>query len=64
MVKLDLKDKTNNDLQKLLAEKRKSLMNFRFELSGSKTKNIKKGRNLKREIAKILTKINESKKTI
>ena len=46
------------DLAKLLAEKRKTLRLFRFGIAGSKAKNVKEGRNLKREIAQILTEIN------
>ncbi len=54
----DLKIKENKDLAKLLAEKRKTLRLFRFGIAGSKAKNVKEGRNLKREIAQILTEIN------
>ena len=53
-----LKDKKDTDLQKELAERRKSLREFRFGVAGSKIKNIKEARNLKREIAKILTELN------
>lgn len=53
-----LKDKKDTDLQKELAEKRKSLREFRFGVAGSKIKNIKEARNLRREIAKILTELN------
>jgi len=49
------KIKKESDLQKELAEKRKSLREFRFGVSGSKVKNIKEARNLKKEIARILT---------
>ncbi|MDD2935311.1 MAG: 50S ribosomal protein L29 [Candidatus Pacebacteria bacterium] len=51
-------DKQNiDDLQKMLAEKRSALRAFRFGISGSKSKNVKEGHNLKKEIAKILTEL-------
>ncbi|MES2436513.1 MAG: 50S ribosomal protein L29 [Patescibacteria group bacterium] len=46
------------DLQKTLVEKRKALQSFRFNLSGSKTRNVKEGRGIKKEIAQILTALN------
>ncbi len=49
------KIKKESDLHKELAEKRKSLREFRFGVSGSKVKNIKEARNLRKEIARILT---------
>ena len=53
----DIKDKSIKDLQKLLTDKRSSLQKFRFGISGSKTRNIKEGRNTKREVAQILTEL-------
>jgi len=53
--------KKESDLHKELAEKRKSLRKFRFEVSGSKVKNIKEARNLKKGIARILTELNSRK---
>ena len=51
-------DKQNiDDLQKLLVEKRSALRAFRFGISGSKSKNVKEGHNLKKEIAKTLTEL-------
>jgi len=58
MKKTDLKNKIDKDLNKTLSEKRAELREFRFGLSGSKTKNIKKGKNLRKEIARILTELN------
>jgi len=59
----DLRKKTPGELDKELSEKAVSLSNFRFGTSGSKTKNVKAGKNLKKEIAQILTIMNETKKT-
>jgi len=58
MKKIDLKKKTVTDLNKALAEDRASLREFRFALSGSRTKDLKKGKNLKRNIARTLTELN------
>jgi ribosomal protein L29 len=58
----DLRKKTSVELEKELSDKATALSNFRFGTSNSKTKNVKAGRNLKREIAQILTILKESKK--
>ncbi len=54
---MDLKKKTENDLQKALAENRAELRKFRFGLAGSKTKDVKKGRCVRKDIARILTEL-------
>ncbi|MFH1402422.1 MAG: 50S ribosomal protein L29 [Patescibacteria group bacterium] len=59
--KTDLKNKIDKDLHKVLSEKRTGLREFRFGLSGSKTRNVKKGRNTRKEIARILTELNVRK---
>ncbi len=51
----EYKNKTREDLQKMLTEKQIALRTFRFGLSGGKVKNVKEGRELKKEIARILT---------
>lgn len=61
MKKIDLKNKTVEELNKLLSEKRTLLRDFRFGVSGSKTKNIKEGSVLKKDIARIMTVLNASK---
>jgi len=57
MKKKDLQDKTETELQKLLAEKRKALRLFRFGVAGSKAKNVKEGHAIRKTIARILTRI-------
>ncbi len=57
----NFKDKSDKDLAKLLEEKKGSLLNFRFGISGSKTRNLMEGRNLKKEIANIMTEISARK---
>lgn len=46
------------DLSKKLAEKRAALRGFRFDVAGSKIKNVKEGHNLRKEIAQIMTALN------
>jgi len=58
-VKDNYKNKKEKELQQMLLEKRNELRNFRFKITKGKTKNVKVGRELKREMARILTKINE-----
>ncbi|MDB5259413.1 MAG: Ribosomal protein [Candidatus Taylorbacteria bacterium] len=48
-------NKTAAELAKLVAEKRESLRSFRFGNAGSKSKNVKEGRTLRKDIARILT---------
>lgn len=58
----ELRKKTNTELEKELSEKVTALNDFKFGSSGSKTKNVRAGRNLKKEIARMLTVMNENKK--
>ena len=61
MKKLDLKTKTAADMQKMLADKREALRVFRFGAAGAKTKNVKEGRAIRKDIARILTAMNARK---
>ena len=47
--------KTMPELDKLVIEKTNALREFRFGSSGSKTKNVKLGRTLRKDIARIMT---------
>ncbi|MFA6432615.1 MAG: 50S ribosomal protein L29 [Candidatus Paceibacterota bacterium] len=58
----DLKTKTVADLRKLIAEKREALRVFRFGGAGAKTKNVREGRFIRKDIARILTVLNAPKK--
>jgi len=53
-------NKTIDELEKTLAEKRRALREFYFGVSGSKVKNVKAARGLRKEIARILTTIQTS----
>ena len=54
----DLSKKTEKDLKKEIATLRKSLWDFRAGLAGSKVRNVKEGRAIKRNVARILTELN------
>ena len=54
----DLNGKSDIELRKLLVEKREALRAFRFGVAGTKARNVKKGKNLRKEIARILTERN------
>ncbi len=54
---LNFTEKTIPELESLLAEKREALRKFRFGIAGSKNRNVKEGKNLRKEIAQILTEI-------
>jgi len=58
----DLRKKTIGELEKDLKDKVQSLNNFRLGISKSSIKNTKEGRNLKKDIARTLTLLKESKK--
>ncbi len=49
--------KTKEELFKELGDKRMTLKNFRFAITGSKTRNVREGRNLRREIARLATEL-------
>lgn len=59
----DLIKKDAADLRKLLVEKKEALRNFRFNIQGSKLKNMKEGKGLKVDIARIFTILNDKKVT-
>ncbi len=53
--------KSDKDLIKTLNEKREALRAFHFGLSGSKVKNHKEGRGIRKEIARVMTELNARK---
>lgn len=58
--KLDLTKHSKEDLQKLAAEKREELRALRFSASGSKNRNVKLARTLRKTIARALTALNKN----
>lgn len=57
----EITNKTPADLGKMLAEKRESLRLSRFGAAGAKAKNVKEGRGIKKDIARIMTALNVGK---
>ena len=57
----ELKEKNPNELMRLLAEKKEAARGLRFAISSKQIKNNREFRNTKKEIARILTLINQSK---
>ncbi len=51
------------ELAKALEEKSRKLKTFRFGMSAGKVKNVKEGRLIKKDIARIMTEMNKSKNT-
>lgn len=55
----EFREKSEKELEKILSEKRKKLQEVRFNLSSGRVKNTKEARNLRKEIARILTILKE-----
>ena len=53
----DLKKLTDADLNKTIDEKRKALLDLRFNMSGSSKRGSKDSGNMKKDIAKMLTEV-------
>jgi large subunit ribosomal protein L29 len=58
----DLKNKTESELQKILKEKREKLRELRFTLATGKLKNPSEIKEIKKDIARILTFLNIKKR--
>lgn len=56
--------KSEAELIKAVDSKREELRKFRFESSGSKVKNVKTGKALRREIAQNLTELNARRQNV
>jgi ribosomal protein L29 len=54
----NLKEMEGNELIKKLASLREEIRVIRFKAEGSKSKNVKESLSIKKEIARILTEIN------
>jgi large subunit ribosomal protein L29 len=57
----ELRQKSDNELEKMLQEKRKKLYQLRSDLVAGKVKNVREIRMVKKDIARILTILNERK---
>ena len=57
----ELKEKNKEELEKLLAQKRESVRKLRFDIATKQVQNNQQLQKDKRDIARILTLINEGK---
>lgn len=55
----ELREKSKMELQKLLSENREKLRQLKFDLASGKVKNVRVIRGLKKDIARILTCLEE-----
>jgi len=55
----ELKGKSEKELNRMLAEDREKLRKLKFDLSSGKVKNVREIRKVKKNIARILTLINQ-----
>ena len=60
MKKLDLKTHSADELAKLANDKREGLRTLRFNVAGSKNRDVKEVNKLRKSIARALTALNES----
>ncbi|MBY0539470.1 50S ribosomal protein L29 [Patescibacteria group bacterium] len=58
----DIRKKSGADLTKELTELETELREFRFGMSGGRTKNVKRARAIRKDIARIKTVMSESNK--
>ncbi|MBL7045606.1 MAG: 50S ribosomal protein L29 [Parcubacteria group bacterium] len=57
----EITKQSDKDLLKHLTDKREALRAFRFGIAGTKTRNVKEGKNIRREIARTMTEISSRK---
>jgi len=57
----ELNQKSKDELQKILIDRREKLRQLKFDLAAGKVKNVREIRKIKREIAQILTFLNSKK---
>ena len=51
----ELRQKSKEELMRMLWEKRNNILNLRFDISGGRVKNVKAMHEAKKDIARILT---------
>jgi len=57
MKKENFQKKSDADLKKAVEQNRSALRDFRFSGAGGRTRNVREGRTLRRDIARILTEL-------
>lgn len=61
MKKISYSGKSQQDLIKALTEKREAFRKLKFGTAGSKVRNVKEGRSLRKNVARIMTELNKVK---
>ena len=51
----EIRKLSDKELEKSLMEKRAAVKQFRFDITGSKAKNLKVGANAKKDVARLMT---------
>jgi len=57
----ELRKKSEEEMQKILKDDREKLKQLRFDLAAGKVKNVREIRKIKKEVARILTLLKQSK---
>ncbi|HUV81055.1 MAG TPA: 50S ribosomal protein L29 [Patescibacteria group bacterium] len=57
----ELRKKSKEEMQKILKDDREKLKQLRFDLAAGKVKNVREIRKIKKEVARILTLLKQSK---
>lgn len=58
MTNVNLKEKSEKELQKLLKDNREQLRKFRFGIAGAGNKKSRQPKAIRKEVAQVLTEIN------
>lgn len=53
----DIRKLSDKEIEKILPAKRAAVGQFRFDVAGSKAKNVKSGANAKKDVARLLTEL-------
>ena len=54
---MTMKEQTTEQLQKLVADNREKLRSMRFSIAGSTSRNVKEGKNIRKDTARALTEL-------
>jgi len=57
----ELRQKSKDDLNKILQQEREKMRQIRFDMSSGKVKNVREINKIKKDIARILTILNEQR---
>ena len=57
----EIREKSRGEIKKLLEEKRELTRKLRFDIASKQTKNHRKHRKVKKDVARLLTILNEKK---